>query len=81
MVDSPEEEQSMKRMRRSLLMITGIAFVCSVLSIFPQSGSAFAEEDCPYMHHQCPPDFYDCCCWKGVRCDLNAEECSSWCNG
>jgi hypothetical protein len=70
----------MKKMRRKLLVLAGLVFVGSVLTAFSQP-PAFAEEECPYMHFACPPDFYDCCCLKGVRCDLNAYDCERWCQG
>jgi hypothetical protein len=60
-------------------MISGIALVSATLAAFPQPKSAFAEPYCPYMHFACPDDLYDCCCLKGVRCDLNAYQCEQWC--
>jgi len=68
----------MKRIRRSLLMISGIALASATLAFFPQPKSAFADRNCPF-HFACPNDMYDCCCLKGVRCDLNADQCTQWC--
>jgi hypothetical protein len=70
----------MTKMRRNLLMIAAIALTSSALSFFPPS-SASAEQSCPYMHFACPDEQFDCCCTKGVRCDLSSEQCDLWCTG
>jgi hypothetical protein len=70
----------MRKGYRNLLFVAAIALITSVLSFVPQP-SASAEETCPYMHFACPPEEYDCCCPKGVRCDLTPGQCDMWCAG
>jgi hypothetical protein len=67
-------------MRRTLLAILGLFFACAISLTAPRPASA--ELGCPYEHLLCPdPSLYDCCCLKGVRCDLNEDMCERWCNG
>jgi hypothetical protein len=66
-------------MRRTLLVISGLFFACAISTTAPRP--AAAEPWCPYEHFQCPNDQYDCCCPKGVRCDLDPYQCERWCNG
>jgi hypothetical protein len=69
----------LKKMRRNLLVIAGLALVCVILAAFPQTTSALTPE-CP-MNFACNPDLYTCCCMKGLRCDLTPEQCTQWCEG
>ena len=63
---------------RSIWVALRLAFVCSILAILPSMTHAAGSQICPF-HHACPDDQYDCCCRKGVRCDLSQYECEEWC--
>jgi hypothetical protein len=68
-------------MRRTLLVIACLSLVGVVLTGLPQNAAAFPEPYCPLDHFRCPDELYDCCCAKGVRCDLTPEQCAQWCEG
>lgn len=69
----------MARIRRKVLVLLGLVFICAISLASPELTTA--EPRCPWPHFGCPSEQYDCCCMKGVRCDLNEGECEAWCNG
>jgi hypothetical protein len=64
-----------KVVRVSLLVLL-LALVISL----PRAVSSVTLEGCP-DHFACPPDSNECCCAKGVRCDLTDSQCEAWCAG
>lgn len=65
---------------RSIWVALRLTFVASILAISASTTSASPQE-CPYFYFACPNEQYDCCCLKGVRCDLSATDCERWCRG
>lgn len=67
---------------QKLVRVSLLALLLPCIVAIPEALSGPAPEECMYDHHACPPDFsFECCCHRGLRCDLTQSQCEAWCAG